>query len=107
MSRFTASAMAAVFLMVQICCAAPLRAAAFDWAEPMHCPMQKQKCETSETKACSGGPQLISEAPAKKFISPVQLQSIAVVTREPVARAEGGAVAGWWSTPTRTIQLRI
>ncbi|MEK6375563.1 MAG: hypothetical protein AABO58_23035 [Acidobacteriota bacterium] len=107
MSRLAVPALAAVFIVVQICCAPPLRAAAFDGAEPMHCPMQKQECETAETENCSGGPQLISEAPVKKFISPVQLQSIAVVTREPVAQAEHGAVAGWWSTPTRTIQLRI
>lgn len=106
MSRFTVPALAAVFIVVQICCAPPLRAAAFEAAEPMQCPMQKQECETAETKACSGGPLLVSEAPVKKFISPVQLQSIAVVTREPVAQAGHGTVAGWWSTPTRTI-LRI
>lgn len=107
MSRFTACSLAAVFIVVQICCAPPLRAAASEAAKPMHCPMQKQECETAETQECSGGPQLVSEAPVKKFISPVQLQSIAVVTREPVAQAEHGTVAGWWSTPTRTIQLRI
>lgn len=107
MSRFTAPALAAVFTMVQVCCAPPLRAAAFEGAEPMQCPMQKQECETAETQNCSGGPQLVSEAPVKKFISSVQLQSIAVVTREPVAHAGHGADAGWWSTPTRTIQLRI
>ena len=107
MSRFTAPALAAVFTMVQICCAPPLRAAAFEAAEPMQCPMQKQECETAETQECSGGPQLVSDAPVKKFIPPGQLQSIAAVTCEPVAHAGLGAVAGWWSTPTRTIQLRI
>lgn len=107
MPRFAAPALAAMFLAVQICCAPPLRTAAFEAAEPMHCPMQKQECETAERQECSGGPQLVSEAPVKKFISPVQLQAIAVVAREPVAHAEPGIIAGWWSTPTRTIQLRI
>ena len=107
MSRFTAPALAAVFVVVQICCAAPLRAVAFEAAEPMHCPMQKQECQTSETAQCSGGPQLVSDAPVKKFIPPVQLQRIAAVTCEPVAHAGLGTVVGWWSTPTRTIQLRI
>jgi hypothetical protein len=108
MSRVTVPALAAVFIVVQICCAPPLRAIAFEAAEPMTCPMQKQECETAETQECSGGPQLVSEAPLiKKFISPVRLQTIAVVTREPLANAARGTVAGWWSAPTRTIQLRI
>lgn len=107
MSRFTVLALLAAFVVAQICCAAPLRAISFEAAEPMQCPLQKQECQTSKPTDCSGGPQLVSEVPVKKFLSPVQLQSIAVVTREPVARTEQVAVAGWWSVPTRTIQLRI
>jgi ribosome recycling factor len=107
MSRFTVPALLAAFVVAQICCAAPLRAIAFEAKEPMHCPLQKQECQKAKPEDCSGGPQLVSEVPVKKFISPVPLQSIAAVTREPVARAEHVAVTGWWSTPTRTIQLRI
>jgi len=108
MSRFTVPALTAIFIVAQICCAAPLRAIAFEAKQPMHCPLQKQECQKAKPEDCSGGPQLVSEVPVKKFISPVQLQSVAVVTREPVVRAHrGSAVAGWWSTPTRTIQLRI
>jgi len=108
MPRIAVPALAAIFLVVQICCAPPLRAAASEAAEPMHCPMQKQQeCDTAETQECSGGPQLVSEAPVKKFLSPVPLQTIAVVAREPVAHAKPGIIAGWWSTPTRTTQLRI
>lgn len=107
MPRVAAPALAAIFVLVQICCAPPLRAAAFEAAEPMHCPVQKQECDTAETKECSGGPQLLSDAPVKKFISAVELQPIAAVPREPVAHPEPALVAGWWSTPTRTIQLRI
>jgi len=107
MFRVAAVALAAIYVVVQICCAPPLRAAAFETVEPMHCPIQKQECETTESKECSGGPQLVSEAPVKKFLSPVPLQAIAVVVREPVAHAEPGIITAWWSTPTRTIQLRI
>jgi hypothetical protein len=107
MPRIAALALAAIFLVVQICCAPPLRAAASEAAEPMHCPMQKQECDTAEAKDCSGGPQLVSEAPVKKYLAPILLQAIAVVTREPVAHPEPGINPGWWSTPTRTIQLRI
>src|SRR5687767_12252064 len=103
MPRIAAPALAAIFLVVQICCAPPLRAAASEAAKPMQCPIQKQECETAEPKECSGGPQLVSEAPLKKFVPPVQLQPVAVVACEPVAHAEPGIIAGWWSTPTRTI----
>ena len=107
MPRLTVLALAAAFIATQICCVAPLRAISFEAAEPMHCPLQKEECQKAKPEDCSGGTQLVSEVPVKKFLSPVQLQSIAVVTREPVAQPQDNAVTGWWSVPTRTIQLRI
>ncbi|HEY7689788.1 MAG TPA: hypothetical protein VH835_13905 [Dongiaceae bacterium] len=107
MHRFAAPGLAAVFLLVQICCAPPLRAAAREAEEPMHCPMQKDECGASETRDCEAAPDLLSDTPAKKSVEPVAFQAIAVAVDHPVAHAESGIVGGWWSAPTRTIQLRI
>lgn len=106
MYRFASIGLTAVALVVQICCAPPLRAAAFEAAEPMHCPIQKQECDSTETARCSGGPQLLSELPVK-FIAPAQLQPGAVIADVPVVHAEEPIVAGRWSVPARTIPLRI
>ena len=107
MHRFVSIGLAAVFVVGQICCAPPLRAAAFEGSAPVQCPIQKEDCQASEKGGCSGGPQLVSEAPVKKFTAPAQFQPIALIPGFTVAPAGTPVIAGWWSVPTRTIQLRI
>jgi hypothetical protein len=107
MHRLAPIALALLFIVSQICCAPPLRAAAFDEAEPMQCPISKEDCEASKPTDCSGGPQLVSEAPVKKFTAPQELRPVAATAGMAVAQAESVVIAGWWSVPTRTIQLRI
>ena len=107
MHRAAVIAFAAGFLIVQICCAPPLRAAAVEAAEPMQCPIQKQECENAEKAECSGGPQLVGEFPTKPHAS-LSPSSIVLVlgVDTPRTRDEGPSLTSW-STPTKTIQLRI
>jgi hypothetical protein len=107
MERLASTFIAAVFVAAQICCAPPLRAAATETAEPMHCPIQKQECPTAQPKECSGGPELVADFPAKKFTAPTPLKPLVPVISETFAPEETRIVSGWWSSPTRTIQLRI
>ena len=92
----------ATFVVTQFCCAPPLRA-----AQPAQCPISKGSCEASKQGTCSGGPQLVSEAPVKKFTAPQHFQPVAVIAGVTFARAETAVIAGWWSAPTRSVQLRI
>lgn len=107
MLRVSALALVAAFVFVQICCAPPVRAAAFEMAEAMQCPIQKQKCDTTETADCSGGPQLLADGPVVKSAAVIHFQPVALATQPPVPHAEPEIHGGWWSAPTRTIQLRI
>ncbi len=107
MHRFTAPALAAIFLTVQICCAPPLAAAASDAVEPMTCPIQKKSCDAPETRSCEGGPRLIADAPPNQFFMPAPPQGSVIAVRAPSPHPETFIIPGWWSTPTRTIQLRI
>jgi len=107
MHRLASIGLAAIFVVGQICCAPPLRAAAFEGAKPMQCPIQKSECEASKQANCSGGPQLVSEAPVKKFTAPQPFQPVAERVGVAVSRAERAVIAGWWAVPTRTVQLRI
>ena len=90
------------FVVTQFCCAPPMRA-----AQPAQCPITKGSCEASNQGTCSGGPQLVAEAPVKKFTAPQEFRPVAVIAGLAVAQPESVVIAGWWSVPTRTIQLRI
>ena len=92
----------ATFVVTQFCCAPPLRA-----AQPAQCPISKADCEASQQGTCSGGPQLVSEAPAKKFTATQPFQPVAAIAGVTFARTESAVIAGWWSAPTRSVQLRI
>lgn len=99
---------AVCFVVTQFCCAQPIRAAAADTVQPAQCPLAKGKCEASKRAPCSGGPQLVSDVPLlKKFTSPQHFQPAAAIAVATLPPAETVLVAGWWSVPTRTVQLRI
>jgi len=108
MHRLVSIGLVVCFLVGQICCALPLRAAAFEAAKPTQCPIRKADCEASRQRgACSGGPLLVAEAPIKKFTAPQQFQPVMVIAGVTSAPPETAVIAGWWSVPTRTVQLRI
>lgn len=107
MHRCTAIVTTAFLLTAQFCCAPPVRAAAFDKEEPMQCPLQTDECQTTDTQGCSGGPQLVSDFPILKATLHPDDEAVVIVSLDRIFRTDPRIAGGWWSRPTRAIQLRI
>lgn len=107
MQRVASIGLAVASLLVQICCAPPLRAAASAAAVPTQCPLQRQHCGEPQRPACNAEPQLVARGPVKKFTAPAQIQSVAGVAGIPVAHAEAAAAGMRWPIPILNVPLRI
>ena len=115
MQRVASIGLAVASLLVQICCAPPLRAAASAAAVPMQCPLQRptqcplqrQHCGEPQRPACNAEPQLVARGPVKKFTAPAQMQSAAGLAGIPVAHAEAEAAGMRWPIPILNVPLRI
>ena len=103
MPRFISAGLAILFIAGQICCAPQAR------AKPAQCPITKSACELAQQRGtCSQAPQPAVEVPVKKFTAPQAFQPVAATTI-PIAASQNETTfsEGWWSVPTRTIQLRL
>ena len=105
--RIACIGLAIASLLVQICCAPPLRAAASAAAVPMQCPLQRQHCGEPQRPACNAEPQLVARGPVKKFTVPAQMQPAAGLIGNPVAHAEARAAAVQWPIAIFNVPLRI
>lgn len=105
--RVVTIGLAVASLLVQICCAPPLRAAASAAARPMQCPMQRQHCGEPQRPTCNAEPQLVARGPVKKFTAPAQMQPAAGPIGNPVAHAEARAASLQAPIPILNVPLRI
>jgi hypothetical protein len=108
MSRIQATLLAILFLGVQICCAPPMRAAAFEAVEPSSCPMDRDMpCQAGQQQECSGGPELIATSTDVPAVTPLVIVVPAAHPHQSAAHLAGLARDDFWSAQTKTIQLRI
>ncbi|HEX8152245.1 MAG TPA: hypothetical protein VF698_03920 [Thermoanaerobaculia bacterium] len=104
MRKAAAIVIGLVVIVVQLCCTPSLEAALPD--EPLFCPITGAKCQTSEAEKCDGEKPILASPVAPDATTP-PLVAIEDAPVAPLPHVETPVVSAYWSTPTRTIQLRI